>query len=59
MGYSRSAFPGGKSALFEENPMKNDDFRRSGHQFVDWIADYFEKIEKDPVRSRVAPGDIK
>jgi len=39
--------------------MKNDDFRRSGHQFVDWIADYFENIEKYPVRSRVEPGDIK
>jgi len=59
MGYSRSAFPGGKRALFEENAMKNDDFRRSGHQFVDWIADYFENIEKYPVRSRVEPGDIK
>ena len=39
--------------------MKNDDFRRSGHQFVDWIADYFENIEKYPVRSLVEPGDIK
>lgn len=39
--------------------MKNEDFRRSGHQFVDWIADYFENIEKFPVRSRVEPGDIK
>ena len=39
--------------------MKNDDFRRSGHQFVDWIADYFENIEKYPVLSRVQPGEIK
>jgi len=39
--------------------MKNEDFRRSGHQFVDWIADYFENIEKYPVLSRVEPGEIK
>jgi len=39
--------------------MKNEDFRRAGHQFVDWIADYFENIEKYPVLSRVQPGDIK
>ena len=39
--------------------MKNEDFRRSGHQFIDWIADYFENIEKYPVLSRVEPGGIK
>jgi aromatic-L-amino-acid decarboxylase len=39
--------------------MKNEDFRRAGHQFVDWIADYFENIEKYPVLSLVQPGDIK
>jgi len=39
--------------------MKNEDFRRSGHQFVDWIADYFENVEKFPVVPAVEPGDIK
>ncbi len=39
--------------------MKNEDFRRSGHQFVDWIADYFENVEKYPIVSRLGPGDIK
>jgi len=34
-------------------------FRRYGHEFVDWIADYMENIEKLPVMSRVNPGDIK
>ncbi len=38
--------------------MKNEDFRRSGHRFVDWIADYFENIEKFPVLSPLEPGDI-
>ena len=39
--------------------MKNEDFRRAGHQFIDWIAEYFENVEKYPVLSPVEPGDIK
>ena len=39
--------------------MKNEDFRRAGHQFIDWIADYFENVEKFPVVPAVEPGDIK
>jgi aromatic-L-amino-acid decarboxylase len=39
--------------------MKSDDFRRAGHQFVDWIAEYFENVEKYPVVARVGPGDIR
>lgn len=39
--------------------MKNEEFRAAGHRFVDWIADYFENIEKYPVLSRLEPGDVK
>jgi len=39
--------------------MKYDDFRLAGHHFVDWIADYFENIEKLPVLSPLEPGDVK
>jgi len=39
--------------------MKNNSFRHHAHEFVDWIADYFENIEKYPVKSQVSPGDIK
>jgi len=39
--------------------MKNEDFRRAGHDFVDWIADYLENVEKYPVVSRLEPGDVK
>lgn len=39
--------------------MKKEDFRRSGHQFIDWIAEYLENVEKYPVLSTVQPGDIK
>ena len=34
------------------------DFRRHGHELVDWIADYLEHPERYPVLSRVKPGDI-
>src|SRR5215468_803699 len=38
--------------------MNPDDFRRHGHALVDWIADYFEQVERYPVLARVKPGDI-
>jgi len=39
--------------------MKNEEFRRFGHRFVDWIADYFENLETFPVLSPLAPGDVR
>jgi aromatic-L-amino-acid decarboxylase len=39
--------------------MNPEEFRRRGHQVVDWIADYRERVESLPVMSRVAPGEIK
>lgn len=39
--------------------MKNNDFRKSAHEFVDWMADYLENIEQYPVKSQVKPGQIK
>ena len=41
------------------NDMPVDDFRKYGHEFIDWIADYLENIEAYPVLSSVKPGDIK
>lgn len=38
--------------------MDYNSFRKYGHEFVDWLADYFENIEKYPVRSQVMPGEI-
>jgi aromatic-L-amino-acid decarboxylase len=55
----KNGFGAGERALIEEFSMKNEDFRRAGHQFVDWIADYFGNIEKYPVVSRLEPGDVK
>lgn len=38
--------------------MNNDEFRRYGHQFIDWMADYLASVEQHPVRAQVAPGEI-
>ena len=38
--------------------MNSDDFRRHGHELVDWIAEYLEHSDRYPVLSRVRPRDI-
>lgn len=40
-------------------PMDNDAFRRHGHAVIDWLADYYERVETYPVQSRSAPGDLR
>lgn len=39
--------------------MTSEQFREEGKKVIDWIADYYENIEKYPVLSQVKPGDIK
>jgi aromatic-L-amino-acid/L-tryptophan decarboxylase len=39
--------------------MTPDEFRRHGHAVVDWIADYYSRIESYPVLSRAEPGQIR
>jgi aromatic-L-amino-acid decarboxylase len=39
--------------------MSEAEFRRFGHQLIDWIADYFEHIDDLPVLAAVEPGDLK
>ena len=39
--------------------MTSDEFRRHGHEVVDWIADYYSRIESFPVVSRAHPGEIR
>jgi len=38
--------------------MNSDDFRKYGHDFVDWLANYFENIEEYHVLSDSRPGEI-
>ncbi|MGA3210232.1 MAG: pyridoxal-dependent decarboxylase [Terriglobales bacterium] len=35
-----------------------DDFRRAGHQAVEWIAEYLENVDRYPVLPRIRPGDL-
>ena len=39
--------------------MNSEEFRRHGHDVVDWIADYLEHADRFPVMSRCQPGEIK
>jgi aromatic-L-amino-acid/L-tryptophan decarboxylase len=38
--------------------MSPEEFRRHGHRVVDWIADYWERLDELPVRSQLAPGEV-
>jgi aromatic-L-amino-acid/L-tryptophan decarboxylase len=41
--------------------MDSEEFRRLGHEVVDWIADYRARTRRGefPVMSRVGPGDVR
>jgi aromatic-L-amino-acid decarboxylase len=39
--------------------MSKEDFRRLGHDLIDWIADYFDHIDQQPVLAAIEPGDLK
>lgn len=39
--------------------MTSNEFRHYGRAVVDWIADYFERVESLPVLSQVEPGQIR
>src|SRR6202035_2106050 len=39
--------------------MTPDEFRRYGHEVVDWIADYYAGIDSYPVLSRAEPGQLR
>ena len=38
--------------------MDLEQFRRHGHEFVEWMANYLATIERRPVRAQVHPGEI-
>jgi aromatic-L-amino-acid decarboxylase len=39
--------------------MNPEEFRKIGHQLIDWIADYRARVAELPVRSRVEPGAVR
>src|SRR6476646_7806171 len=50
-----------KSPSFSPNlgDMSKEEFLRFGHELVDWIAQYFDRIEDLPVLASIEPGDLK
>ena len=38
--------------------MDPHEFRKLGHELIDWVADYRERIGDHPVMSRVQPGEV-
>ncbi len=39
--------------------MTPEEFRRFGHQLIDWVADYRARIAGRPVMARTAPGEVQ
>lgn len=39
--------------------MSKEEFRRFGHELIDWIAEYLEQVENLPVLAQIQPGDLK
>ncbi len=39
--------------------MSPEEFRRAGHQIVDFIADYRARVGERPVMARTAPGEVR
>jgi aromatic-L-amino-acid decarboxylase len=39
--------------------MSPDEFRRRGHEVVDWVADYMERVGELRIASQVQPGEIR
>ena len=38
--------------------MSTEDFRRHGKEMIDWIADYYESVDRYPVLARARPGEV-
>ena len=47
-----------RAAGVQREEMNNEEFRRYGHQVVDWMADYLENIRDYPVLPAMQPGDL-
>src|SRR5437879_1729862 len=48
-----------KRAAIQTGDMSAEEFRRHGHEIIDWIANYFDHIEKLPVLAQIEPGGLK
>ncbi len=39
--------------------MTPDEFRKTGHELIEWVAAYMEGVDRFPVLSQVAPGETR
>lgn len=39
--------------------MTPEEFRKHGHELIDWLADYRARIPEMPVMARTAPGEVR
>ena len=39
--------------------LSSEEFRKHGHALIDWIGDYWDRIEDLPVESSVSPGSVR
>ena len=39
--------------------MDKKSFKRFGYEFIDWLSEYFDEIEKFPVMSKIEPGGVR
>jgi aromatic-L-amino-acid decarboxylase len=39
--------------------MSSQQFREAGKQLIDWLADYYEQVERYPVLAQVAPREVR
>ncbi|MGI8495504.1 MAG: pyridoxal phosphate-dependent decarboxylase family protein, partial [Pyrinomonadaceae bacterium] len=48
-----------KTSAPEYGDMKKEDFRQRGYELIDWISNYFERLEDFPVLSNNQPDELK
>src|SRR5271156_5205046 len=53
-----SRLAAGRTARMRRGEMNSEEFRRHGHQVVDWIADYLENVRNYRGLPDVQPGEL-
>ncbi|WOG89652.1 hypothetical protein DCAR_0208890 [Daucus carota subsp. sativus] len=59
MGSIDNLFIQNLASQFPMNTLEPEEFRRQGHLMIDFLADYYQKVEEYPVRSQVSPGYLR
>ena len=56
---ARTNSPFRNARTFYHSSMTPEEFRKAGHQLIDWIADYRANVADFQVMARTAPGEIR